>query len=271
MNVFKFETKRYLKSCLTWGIICSLIILFFLSIYPSMRDSGMQDLVGIKLDAIPESMLKALGLEDMIDFTNILEYLAYSLQYIAMAAYIYALILGVNSLLEEESTGTIEFLYSKNISRREIVTSKILSRSFLLLLFLIILSISTTIFSIILKPQGLDTLDLIVGVRDMFLGVGLVSFVFLSIGVFLSTVLKPSYNFTSISIGVFFLTYVIGIASKLKESLSFLQYFSPFDYAMTMDVVKKGFEFKYIVTGFLIIALSIIFSYVIYEKKDMKI
>ena len=271
MNVFKFELKRYLKSCLTWGIICSIIIIFFLSIYPSMRDSGMQDLVGTKLDAIPEGMLKALGLEDMIDFTNILEYLAYSLQYIAMAAYIYALILGVNSLLEEESTGTIEFLYAKNISRREIVTSKILSRSFLLLLFLIILSVSTTVFSIILKPENLDTLDLIAGIKDMFLGIGFVSFVFLSIGVFLSTILKPSYNFTSISIGVFFLTYVIGIASKLKDNLSLLQYLSPFDYAMTMDIVKKGFESKYILTGLLIIVLSIVFSYIIYEKKDMKI
>ena len=214
MNVFKFELKRYLKSCLIWVIVCSVIIVFFLSIYPSMRDSGMQDLVGTKLDAIPEGMLKALGLEDMIDFTNILEYLAYSLQYIAMAAYIYALILGVNSLLEEESTGTIEFLYAKNISRREIVTSKILSRSFLLLLFLIILSVSTTVFSIILKPENLDTLDLIAGIKDMFLGIGFVSFVFLSIGVFLSTILKPGYNFTSISIEVFFLTYVLVIPVK---------------------------------------------------------
>ena len=125
MNVFKFEVKRNLKSCLLWSIICSVLILLFLSVFPSMKDSGMQDLVGTKLDALPTGMLKAFGLESMIDFTNILEYLAYCFQYIAMAACIYALILGVNSLLEEEASGTIEFLYAKNISRKEIVRDKV--------------------------------------------------------------------------------------------------------------------------------------------------
>lgn len=271
MNVFKFEIKRYLKSCFTWGVVCSLIILFFLSVYPSMRDSGMQDLVGTKLDALPEGMLKALSLENIVDFTDILEYLAYSLQYIAIAASIYALILGVNSLLGEEAAGTIEFLYAKNVSRKEIVTAKILSRSFLLLLFLLTITLFTTTCALVFKPQDLSAINLIMDIKDIFLGIGFVSFVFLSIGIFLSTVLKSSYNFTSISIAVFFMTYIIGIASKLKDGLGFLKYFSPFDYAMAMDVVKKGFEPKYILVGFVIIVLSITLSYIIYEKKDMQI
>ena len=271
MNVFKFEVKRNLKSCLLWSIICSVLILLFLSVFPSMKDSGMQDLVGTKLDALPTGMLKAFGLESMIDFTNILEYLAYCFQYIAMAACIYALILGVNSLLEEEASGTIEFLYAKNISRKEIVRDKVLSRSFLLLLFLLILGIFTIIFSIIFKTQSQDLGPMIIGIIKMIVGVGVVSFIFLSLGIFLSTILKSSVNFTAISIGVFFTTYMIGIASKLREGLEFLQYLSPFDYAMTMDIVKKGFEPRYIVMGFMIIILSFILSFIIYEKKDMKI
>ena len=271
MNVFNFELKRNIKSCFIWSIVCSLIIIFFLSVFPSMKDMGMQGLVGAKLDALPQSMLKALGLENMIDFTNITEYLAYSLQYIAMASYIYALILGVNSLLEEESSGTIEFLYAKSISRKEIVSFKIASRVFLLFLFLVVLFSATIIMSMFLKPQDLKIIDLVRGVTELFEGIGFVSFVFLFIGVFLSTVLKPSNNFTAISIGVFFMSYILGIAGKLRDGLNVLRYFSPFDYAMTTEIVKIGIEPKYILLGCIIIIFSIIASYIIYEKRDMKI
>lgn len=271
MNVFKFEVKRNIKSCLIWSIVCGLIIAFFLSIFPSMKDMGIQELVGIKLDALPSSMLKALGLEDMIDFTDILQYLAYSLQYIAMASYIYALILGVNSILEEESKGTIEFLYAKNISRKEIVSFKILSRSSILALFLLLLTLFTFVISLVFKPSNLEVLSLAKGMVELFVGIGFVSFVFLFIGFFLSTVLRPNYNFTAISIGIFFMTYVLGIAGKLREGLGILKYFSPYDYAVATEIVKSGFEVKYIIAGCTIIILCLIASFIVYEKKDMKI
>lgn len=271
MNVFRFETKRNIKACIIWSIVCGLILAFFLSIFPSMKDMGMQELVGAKLDALPSSMLKALGLEDMIDFSNILEYLAYSLQYIAMASYIYALILGVNSLLEEESTGTIEFLYSKNISRKEIVSFKILSRAFLLGLFILLLAVFTFLVTLAFKPSDLSAVGLLTGIIELFVGIGFISLVFLFIGFFLSTILKPNHNFTAISIGVFFMTYVLGVAGKLREGLAFLKYFSPYDYAMATEVVKSGIELKYILVGCAIIVMCSIGSFIIYEKKDMKI
>lgn len=231
----------------------------------------MQDLVDTKLDALPLGMLKALGLEKMLDFTDIVQYLAYSLQYIAMAAYIYALILGVNSLLEEEAEGSIEFLYSKNISRTEIVTRKLLSRIILLTSFLIFVYIVTLIITMVFKPGNLEISALIIGVTKLFLGMTLVAFVFLSIGFFLSTILRPHYNFTSISIGFFFITYIMGIAGKLSDKFSVLKFFSPYDYAMTTDVVKSGYHMEYILVGLIIIAVSATLTYLIYKRKDMKI
>lgn len=271
MNVFKFELKRNIKSCLLWSAICGALIIFFLSVFPSMKDLGMQELVGGKLDALPEGMLKALGLENMLDFTDIIQYLAYSLQYIAMAAYIYALILGVNSLLEEESKGTIEFLYSKNISRTEIVNFKLISRITLLAIFLILVFIITILIAIVFKPDNLENIELLTGVTELFLGMSFVAFIFLCIGFLLSTILKPHYNFTAISIGFFFITYVIGIAGKLRENLSFLRFFSPYDYAMATEVVKKGYDTNYIIIGVVIIVVSLGLTYLIYKRKDMKI
>ena len=95
MNIFKFEFKRLLKSCIIWSLVCG------------------------------AEILKAFNIDSSMDFTDIFNYLGYAIQYIAMASAVYGAILGVNSLISEESQGTIEFLYSKPINRLKIVTSKL--------------------------------------------------------------------------------------------------------------------------------------------------
>ena len=56
-----------------------------------------------------------------------------------MAGGIYAAILGVSSLAKEESEGTVEFLYSKPVTRSRIVTAKILANAFYTFLYFIII------------------------------------------------------------------------------------------------------------------------------------
>ena len=109
MNVFKIEVKRGFKSLLIWSIVCILLIVLFMSMFPSMKDSGMQELVNTKMDALPEAILDAFNLKDAPDFSKLNEYFAYVFQYIVMAGAIYGGILGAKSLIEEESEGTIEF------------------------------------------------------------------------------------------------------------------------------------------------------------------
>ena len=58
---------------------------------------------------------------------------------------------------------------------------------------------------------------------------------------------------------------------KLKEDFEFLKYFSPFDYYAPSEILKDGFEVKFIIIGICVIIISIISSYFIYSKKDMNI
>ena len=39
-----------------------------MSFYPNMKDSGIQELVETKLNAFPEGMMQAFGLDEMVDF-----------------------------------------------------------------------------------------------------------------------------------------------------------------------------------------------------------
>lgn len=271
MNIFKMEVKKGLKSLFIWSIICSLLIALFMSMFPSMKDSGMQELVNTKMEAIPKAMLEAFNLKDVTDFSKLNQYFAYVFQYIFIAGCIYAGILGSKSLIKEESEGTIEFLYAQPVSRTKIVTMKLLSSFILFYLFIIIMAIVSTVVAIIVKPEDLKIIDLIIDMKLLFSGFFLVGTVFMCIG-FLTSVLVHHLRLAMpLSIGVFFVTYLLGVFAGMIEKLKFLKYFSPFHYAVPAEVIKYGFDKTNIVLAFVSSILCVALTYFIYRRKDFRI
>ena len=89
MNIFKFEFKRLLKSCIIWSLVCGALITLFMSLFPTMEDMGMQQIVNNKMGGMPVEILKAFNINSSMDFTDIFNYLGYAIQYIAMASAVY--------------------------------------------------------------------------------------------------------------------------------------------------------------------------------------
>lgn len=271
MNIVRFEFKRLIKSCLIWSIVCSGLIILFMALFPSMKDMGMQQLVSDKMDTLPKDILKAFNIDESMDFSNLYNYLTYCIQYIAMASAVYGGMLGVNSLIGEESQGTIEFLYSKPITRSKIVTSKLISICIVFLIYSIILEVMTMAVCIVIKPQDIEIVDLIVNVNKIFIGIILLGLIFMFIGMFISTFIKSDKGAIPVSIGIFFITYFLGIIGKLKDSFEWLKYLSPFDYYAPNIIVKDGFDTKFIIIGLSIMIISVVLTYIIYKNKDMRI
>lgn len=271
MNIFRFEVKRLFKSCLIWSLVCGALVFMFMAFFPSMMDSGVSELVQTKLGGFPNGLMEAFGLDDMIDFRDIIQYLAYTIQYVGMAGAIYAAMLGVNALYDEEADGTIEFLYAQPISRREIVLWKMLSRLFIFYLFIMIVGFITMASCIVFNVNDVNTMDILMDVKSIFIGLFFSSTVFMALGFGLSTVLKRGTSSTALSIGMFFITYIFGILAKMRDSLKILTYLSPFDYAFPRELVRNGWNLGYVLAGFIIILFSIISTFIIYNRKDMKI
>ena len=271
MNIFTFEFKRNIKSLICWSIGASLIVILYMSLFPSMKDMGIQQLMGEKLEALPEAVLDAFNFSSATDFSNINDYLAYSMQYIAMASGIYGVILGINSIIEEESEGTIEFLYSKPVSRIKIFFSKILSRVIYFCLFIIIIAIITLSISLFVKPEEIKTIDLILNIKNIFIGLSFLGYIFMAIGVLISTILKKGKMATIIGVALFFGTYILGIISKLKDNFSFVKYISPYEWVIPTNIIRDGFEGKFILLGSVVIIASISIATIIYKNKDMNV
>lgn len=271
MNIFKMEFKKGLKSLGLWSIVCILLTILFMSMFPSMKDNGMQELVSTKMDSMPEAILDAFNLKDVPDFSKLNEFFAYVFQYIVIAGSIYAAMLGSKSLIKEESEGTIEFLYAQPVSRTKIVSMKILSSLALFYLFVILMAIASILVSIAVKPTDLKIIDLITDMKRMFSGFFLIGLVFMCAG-FLVSVLIPHLRLaTPISIGAFFVTYLLGTFSSMIDKLKFLKYFSPFHYAVPSEIVRNGFEGINVMLALAISIVCIAITYFIYRKKDFRL
>ena len=171
MNIFKFEFKRLLKSCIIWSLVCVALITLFMSLFPTMEDMGMQQIVNNKMGSMPVEILKAFNIDSSMDFTDIFNYLGYAIQYIAMASAVYGAILGVNSLIREESQGTIEFLYSKPINRLKIVTSKLCAIVAIFYVYILIIGTITMGVCYMVKPEDVEVMNLIMNIKVVFIGI----------------------------------------------------------------------------------------------------
>ena len=74
MNMFKFEFKRLLKSSMIWALVCSALVVMFMLFFPSMKEMGMQELVGAKLESLPDTFLEAFNISGTTDFSNISDF-----------------------------------------------------------------------------------------------------------------------------------------------------------------------------------------------------
>ncbi|HAN20743.1 MAG TPA: ABC transporter permease [Clostridiales bacterium] len=275
MNIFKLEFKSTFKSLILWSCIVAFILVLFMAFYPSMSGDEMKDLINTKMSAIPESILKAMGIADIPDFTDMMQYYAYVLQYVVLAGAIYASILGANTLIKEETDGTIEYLYAQPVTRIQITLYKLLSSISSFFIFIAAIAVVSSVIFLMFKPENTDFIKIITDTKIILSGVMFSGLIFLSIGFLISTVIKSAKQATPISIGIVFGTYILGMFSKTvsdKVALADnLKYLSPIDYGMPLDMLKNGFDTINIVLGILIIVVCISFSFVLYNKKDLKI
>ncbi|NLY73344.1 MAG: ABC transporter permease subunit [Tissierellia bacterium] len=269
MKVFKFEFLRLQKKVLVWGLLSGIFVFIFMALFPSMEASGIQELVMEKFDAFPMEFMEAFGLDTAVNFNDLSHYTAYTIQYIIMAIAVFAIFLGFDSLVLEESQGTIEFLYAQPLSRKEIFWGKSLSHFLALVEVVFIVGVLTLFSAYIFKPVDLGSRQLLVDMLELFAGSLFVTSLYFSLGLVLGSLLHSASG--GLAIGLFFLTYLLGVVARIKKELDFMRYLSFFDYALPMDVVRGGLERNYLVVGGLLILAFTLISYHRFGRKNFRI
>ncbi len=271
MNIFKLEFKSQIRGMLIWGGIISLTLIGLIALFPAMQNDAMKQLTATKLDSLPPAVLAAFGLTQMSDFTILTNYFAIMVQYINIAICVYAATLGATALIKEENDGTIEYLYSQPVTRFDIVKGKMLANAIAFAILPILLSGISCILLAIFNEGKIPFSELLYDVVLIFSGLLFAGIVFMSIGFLASALLKNSKQASPFALGIVFGTFLIGVASSMIKDLDFLIVFSPIDTVSPSKLMTDGFDMLGVLVGVITIVVCAAFSFIIYNKKDLKI
>lgn len=261
--IFAREFKRNQKALLIWTVVISGLVVWLLSIYPQFaeKQATMEKL----LEAYPESMQKAFGM-DKLSFGTLIGF--YGIEIYMMTTLlgsIYASMLASNIVAKEENEKTIEFLLSKPVTRSEIIAQKLL----LVIVNILILNGMTTIATVI-GFQFTEHADvpyqtfmiLVIACVLLHLTFAAISFMF-------STMMKKTRNILSLSLGIVLISYFFNVMAGISEDLDFLKYISLFKYIDAANIINDTFDILYFFIMGAIILLCILVAFMIYKKKDI--
>lgn len=262
MNIFLHELKTYRKSTFIWSISLMMIVVLYLSFYPSFA----QDAEGFKkiMEGYPEAIRNALGV-NLGNFFTILGFYCFPLSFITLCGAIQAMNLGTGIISKEVREKTADFLLTKPITRSTILTSKILAALTSIVITNIVYLATASIMAFQVKTEDFSFKLFIM----LSLTVFFIQLIFLAIGIIISVIVPKIKSVLTVSLATVFAFYFLGMFSDTTGD-EVKRYISPFKYFDTAYIMKHAsYEAPFLIAGSVIIILAIVASYIVYAKKDI--
>ncbi|MEH7353410.1 ABC transporter permease subunit [Neobacillus drentensis] len=262
MNMLLHELKAYRKSTIIWSFSLVMIIVLFMSFYPSFaRDA--EDFKKI-MEGYPEAIRNAVGF-NLGNFFTILGFYCFPLSFITLCGAIQAMNIGTSIVSKEVREKTADYLLTKPVTRTTILTAKLLAASISIVITNVVYIAAASIMVFQVKTGDFSF--------ELFLMLSLTMFfiqlIFLAFGIVISVIVPKIKSVLTVSLAIVFAFYFVGMLSDTTgEDLK--RYFSPFKYFDTAYIIKhSGYEASFLIAGAGIIILAIAASYVVYSKKDI--
>lgn len=266
INVFKLEMLTQKRKVLITTLIILSILLLMFAIFPYMKTDEMILLSELELSSFPSELLNVMGIADIPNFSDMNDFFGYIFQYIALAMVIIYMEWAINLFVKEENNGTIDYILSKPISRNNLFFGKLIS-----LASLITLSVFATGFVSLLSYMCLSGYDFSYCLKHLavvFSSLLFVSFIYVSIGVYISSMFKKNKSATSISLLIVFGSYLVGVVSILVSNLSFLKWVSFMEWIKISKIMSEGITVPEICLGSIIIVAFICGAKKLYVTKE---
>jgi len=263
MNVFIRELRANRKALIIWSICMFLFILSGMGKYTAYSSGANNEV----FNKMPHTMKALLGF-GAFDVTTMSGFFAFLFPYLALTAAIHAALLGSGIISKEERDKTAEFLMAKPISRATIVTSKL----FAALINIIVINLVTLLSSIAMVAAYNKGKDISGEVMMFLLSMFIVQLIFLSLGIFISAIMRRSKVSSSITTGILFGSYVISKITDLTDSVNVLNILSPFKYFSYENIVKgNGLSIGVTILSILLVAAFLVSAYFFYAKRDLSV
>lgn len=262
MNMYLHEIKSLRKSTIIWILSMATLALIYFSVYTGIA-SDATDFKKL-LGGYPASVRAMLGIS-LDNITTILGFYSMIFSFISLCAAIQAMNLGLSILSKESRERTADFLLVKPVSRKAIVSAKLMAALTMLMATDVLYYVAVSIMASIVKTSDYSNrLFFMINLTIFFL-----QLIFLAIGLVVSVFFSKLKSVLPISLGLVFGFYIIGaIIATGKNDIA--RFASPFKYFDNNYIIKNAsYEAPFIIAGAIVTIVAIVASYIIYIKKDI--
>ena len=254
------EIKRNKLSLIIWSAVLSWMLGICIVIYPEMQ-TQMGDISQMFADM--GAFSDAFGM-DQLNFGEFMGYFGVECgNTLGIGGALLAAIVGISALSKEQRDNTAEILLTLPVSRKRVVTEKLLFCVFHLLVT------NIAIFAVSILGALAISVEANFGQMSLILlSYFLMQLEVMAITFGLSSLLKHSGFGIGICIGFGF--YFMNIIANLADELEFLKYLTPFGFADSGHIISEGgLEPISLAVGVALSVAGIVFAYYQYGRKDI--
>lgn len=266
MNIFRFELKMYWKSFFLWSLGIVAVQMIMMVFYPSLaQDAQIMDLI---MDNYPEELLQAIGLGEQVSFATVLGYYTFVFVFLQLMIGVQSAYYGFQFLSLEEREHTADFLFSKPVTRRQILGEKYLAAFCILLLTALVVA-AGAFLSIELFRDGraYETRPLLL----LLLSIPIFQLFFFSIGMLVTMGTNRITSVISYAMGFGFGLYVLN-AFRSVVGGDILGIITPYYHFEPTYILMEGslpMERVWISIGFILLAHFL--TYVAYQRRNLRV
>ena len=260
MTLVKHELRQGKASFWIWTASVGFLFATCIFLFPEMK--GQMDSVS-DMFASMGSFTEAFGM-DRLNFGTLIGFYAVECgNVLGLGGAFYASLCAVGILCKEEKDKTAEFLLTHPVSRKRIVTEK-----------LIAVLIQLTAMNIIIYALALGSMAAIgesIPLKEislLHLAYYLLQLELAGICFGVSAFLRKGS--AGAGLGIAAMMYFLNLIANIADSAEFLKYITPFGYCEGADIVSNGsLDSALVAVGIVLGIGGIIIAYLKYTKKDI--
>jgi ABC-2 type transport system permease protein len=263
MNIYMHEFKMNIRSVITWSLALTALIFVFMSMFSAFAKDA--ELLNEMMDKFPEELLMAFGMTN-IDMSTVLGFYALIFVFCQICISVQAANYGFSLVSVEERELTADFLLAKPVKRTKILTSKLFSAiTGLTITNLVIWTSSFVFINMFRDGRPYDKKSLLLLLTSIII----FQFVFLTVGLLISLLVKKVRNVTPYSMALAFGMYLLSaFGGMLGEDK--LELITPFKHFEPNYIISNAaYDLPLVLISVSFILISVVGSYILYTRRNI--
>ena len=262
-TIYQHEFRARLRSVIIWSLAVVALIIIYFGLYPVFADQAA--LMNEMLAKFPPEMRAAFGMNG-IDLSSVLGFFSFLFLFVQLCLAIQAANYGFGLVSVEETELTADFLLSKPVGRRQVLTSKLLAALTGLTITNAVVWVSSFIaIALFGEGRAYETGTLVL----LLLSIVLFQLFFLSVGLVISLLVKRVRSVTPYAMGLGFGAYVLNAFGSVFGAVA-LEQITPFKQLNAAYIVQHGgYDLPLVLLNAAVSLVSLAASYWLYLRRDI--